>query len=132
MTNNNKRLLERIKNDKKEQERLELENTKESIMAHSYQLAVIDEIYSCLVQYALDEDYNDVDKEDVLPNIDTLLQIKENLITKIAEEYMYFNHPDRFDFWGYYEGWGGTWEVIQICCQSLIEDYKKEKEVNQK
>ena len=125
-TINNIRLLNRITKDAEKLEKKILKMKKKEIFNLSYSNAEIFEICGCFTDFIFNEDFLE-QEEDVLPNIKTLLEFKGNLIEAIKEKYNSFNHPDRYDFWGYYEGYSGTYEVIQVTTNWICDEIKAGK-----
>lgn len=87
-------------------------STREDCINHSYVIALASNFQGCL-ENLFEEDFfeDESDMLDCAKQYEILFK-QENIYRTLVNTFFDFTHPERTDIWGYYEGWGGTKDVI--------------------
>lgn len=86
--------------------------TRTDCIKNSYEIALAGTFQACLQEYVFAEEYfEDSEIADNSEQYEILFEQK-NIYQTLVGTFLCFNHPERTDIWGYYQGWGGTKDVI--------------------
>lgn len=98
--------------------------TREDCINHSYKIALASNFQGCLQEYVFETDYFEDDEIERHREQYEILFKQENIYETLISTFFYFSHPERTDIWGYYEGWGGTKDVIDEIIKILETEGK--------
>lgn len=99
-------------------------STREELINHSYMVALAGTFQGCLQDYVFEADYFEDDEIEKHREQYEILFKQENIYRTLVNTFFCFTHPERTDIWGYYEGWGGTKDVIDKIIKILEKESK--------
>ena len=99
--------------------------TRKDCIQNSYVIALACTFQGCLQEYVFEQEYFDEENmvEENREQYEILFK-QENIYQTLVDNFLWFNHPERTDIWGYYEGWGGTKDVIDEVIKILKTEAK--------
>jgi len=99
-------------------------STREDLINNSYKIALASNFQGCLQEYVFETDYFEDDEIEKHREQYEILFKQENIYKTLVNTFFDFTHPERTDIWGYYEGWGGTKDVIDEIIKILKTEGK--------